>query len=220
MTDSSSRGWTLAGLAIALLGIPVIVTGQRLLSPSPTASGAVVTREIAILALTACLLWIAASRERQPLSSIGFRASRIGRSLTWGFALAIVCFAAVLACLAIYSVLGVHYGEGAAISRSLPVTLLTVFRAAISEEIFYRGYAIERLQSLTGSKWIAAAISLAAFAGFHFRQGPAGVVLALVLGSIITGYYLWKRDLLAAMFAHFLVDFVPNVLLPAFGGDN
>lgn len=220
MTDSSSRGWTLAGLAIALLGIPVIVTGQRLLSPSPTASGAVVTREIAILALTACLLWIAASRERQPLSSIGFRASRIGRSLTWGFALAIVCFAAVLACLAIYSVLGVHYGEGAAISRSLPVTLLTVFRAGISEEIFYRGYAIERLQSLTGSKWIAAAISLAAFAGFHFRQGPAGVVLALVLGSIITGYYLWKRDLLAAMFAHFLVDFVPNVLLPAFGGDN
>ena len=220
MTDSSSRGWTLAGLAIALLGIPVIVTGQRLLSPSPTASGAVVTREIAILALTACLLWIAASRERQPLSSIGFRANRIGRSLAWGFALAIVCFAAVLACLAIYSVLGVHYGEGAAISRSLPVTLLTVFRAAISEEIFYRGYAIERLQSLTGSKWIAAAISLAAFAGFHFRQGPAGVVLALVLGSIITGYYLWKRDLLAAMFAHFLVDFVPNVLLPAFGGDN
>lgn len=220
MTDSSSRGWTLAGLAIALLGIPVIVTGQRLLSPSPTASGAVLTREIAILALTACLLWIAASRERQPLSSIGFRASRIGRSLTWGFALAIVCFAAVLACLAIYSVLGVHYGEGAAISRSLPVTLLTVFRAGISEEIFYRGYAIERLQSLTGSKWIAAAISLAAFAGFHFRQGPAGVVLALVLGSIITGYYLWKRDLLAAMFAHFLVDFVPNVLLPAFGGDN
>ena len=220
MTDSSSRGWTLAGLAIALLGIPVIVTGQRLLSPSPTASGAVVTREIAILALTACLLWIAASRERQPLSSIGFRANRIGRSLAWGFALAIVCFAAVLACLAIYSVLGVHYGEGAAISRSLPVTLLTVFRAGISEEIFYRGYAIERLQSLTGSKWIAAAISLAAFAGFHFRQGPAGVVLALVLGSIITGYYLWKRDLLAAMFAHFLVDFVPNVLLPAFGGDN
>ena len=47
-----------------------------------------------------------------------------------------------------------------------------------------------------------------------------GVVLALVLGSIITGYYLWKRDLLAAMFAHFLVDFVPNVLLPALGGDN
>jgi len=41
-----------------------------------------------------------------------------------------------------------------------------------------------------------------------------------VLGSIITGYYLWKRDLLAAMFAHFLVDFVPNVLLPALGGDN
>jgi CAAX protease family protein len=217
MTGSSSRGWTLAGLAIALLGIPAIVTGQRLLSPSPTAFGAVVAREVAILALTAFLLWIVVTRERQPLSSIGFRVDRIGRSLAWGFALAIVCFAAVLACLASYSALGVHYGEGAALSRSLPVTLLTVMRAGISEEVFYRGYAIERLQSLTGSKSIAGAISLAAFAGFHFRQGPAGIVLALVLGAVITGYYLWKRDLLAAMFAHFLVDFVPNVLVPALG---
>lgn len=220
MTGSPSRGWTLAGLATALFGIPVIVTGQRLLLPGPIASAVVVAREIAILALTAFLLWIVASRERQSLSSIGFSADRIGRSLAWGFALAIVCFAAVLACLAFYSAFGVHYGEGAAISRSLAVTLLALVRAGISEEVFYRGYVIERLQSLTGSKWIAAAISLAAFAGFHFRQGPAGVVLALVLGSIITGYYLWKRDLLAAMFAHFLVDFVPNVLLPALGGDS
>jgi hypothetical protein len=28
---------------------------------------------------------------------------------------------------------------------------------------------------------------------------------------------MWKRDLVAAMFAHFLVDFVPNVLLPLLG---
>jgi membrane protease YdiL (CAAX protease family) len=61
---------------------------------------------------------------------------------------------------------------------------------------------------------------LAAFAGFHFRQGLAGIFLALVLGGIITGYYLWKRDLVATIFAHFLVDFVPNVLLPALGGAN
>nr|NUR37365.1 CPBP family intramembrane metalloprotease [Sphingomonas sp.] len=220
MTCSSSRAWTLAGLAIALFGIPAIVTAQRLLSADATAAGPVIAREIAILALTAFLLWIVMSPERQPLSSIGFRMDRIGRSLGWGFGLAVVCFVAVVACLWLYSALGMHYGEATGISRALPVTLLAVVRAGISEEVFYRGFAIERLQSLTGSKWLAAAITLAAFAGFHFRQGAAGIILALVLGAIITGFYLWRRDLVAAMFAHFLVDFIPNVVLPALGGGN
>ena len=220
MTDRSSRAWTFAGLAIALLGIPVIVTVQRLLAPQPAASSAVLVRELAILALTGLLLWLVRAGERQQLSSVGLRTERIVRSLAWGFGLAVVCFAAVAACLAVYSALGVHYGEGASIARSLPVTLLAVTRAGISEEIFYRGYAIERLQALTGSKWLAAAISLAAFAGFHFRQGVAGIMLAAVLGAIITGFYLWKRNLIAAIFAHFLVDFIPNVLLTALGGSN
>jgi membrane protease YdiL (CAAX protease family) len=180
----------------------------------------VLIRELAILALTAVLLWLVRRGERLPLSSIGIRTGRIVKSLAWGVGLAIACFAAVVACLALYSALGVHYGEGSSIARSLPVTFLAVTRAGISEEIFYRGYAIERLQSLTGSKWLAAAISLAAFAGFHFRQGVAGIVLAAVLGAIITGFYLWKRDLVAAIFGHFLVDFIPNVLLPALGGGN
>jgi membrane protease YdiL (CAAX protease family) len=220
MTTRSSRAWTFCGLAIALLGIPVIVTAQRLLSHEPIANSAVLIRELAILALTAVLLWLVRRGERLPLSSIGIRTGRIVKSLAWGVGLAIACFAAVVACLALYSALGVHYGEGSSIARSLPVTFLAVTRAGISEEIFYRGYAIERLQSLTGSKWLAAAISLAAFAGFHFRQGVAGIVLAAVLGAIITGFYLWKRDLVAAIFGHFLVDFIPNVLLPALGGGN
>jgi len=97
------------------------------------------------------------------------------------------------------------------------VTLLAVVRAGISEEVLYRGYALERLQSLTGSKWIAAATTLVLFAAFHYRQGLAGIFLALILGAVLTGFYLWKRNLTANMFGHFLVDFVPNVVLPLFG---
>jgi len=40
----------------------------------------------------------------------------------------------------------------------------------------------------------------------------------LVLGAALTAFYLWKRDLLAAIIAHFLVDFIPNVALPALSG--
>ncbi len=220
MEATSSRTWTLVGLAIALFGIPATVVAQRLLASDPSAATSIVARELAILSLTAFLLWITRSRERLSFGSIGIGTQPLGRSLAWGAALALVSFVAVVACLAIYSALGIHYGEGSAISRSLPVTLLTVARAGVSEEIFYRGYAIERLESLSGSKWIAAAASLAAFAGFHYRQGIAGIGLALMLGAVITGFYLWKRNLVAVMFAHFLVDFVPNVLLPLFGAAN
>jgi membrane protease YdiL (CAAX protease family) len=113
--------------------------------------------------------------------------------------------------------MGVHYGEGQSISRALGVTTLAVVRAGISEEVLYRGYAIERLQAITGSKWVAAGVSLVLFAGFHFRQGWAGMLLALVLGAVLTAFYLWKRDLLANMVGHFLVDFIPNVLLVGLG---
>ena len=215
-TTSSSR-WTYIGLLIALFGIPAITTLHRILAHDPTASGGIVGREVGILLVTGLLLWIVTKEEKLPLSSVGLRTDRLGRSLAWGVGLAVVCLAAAVGCLAIYGAMGIHYGEGQAISRTLPVTTLAVIRAGISEEVLYRGYAIERLQALTGSKWIAAGISLILFAAFHFRQGLAGVVLAFVLGSILTAFYLWKRNLVANMFGHFLVDFIPNVLLVGLG---
>lgn len=185
-------------------------------------AGATTLRELLILAMTATLLWIIIAKEKLPLSSIGIRRDRIGRWLAWSLGLTIVIFATLVATLALFEVFGVRYGEGenATISPSIWVTLLTVVRAGISEEIFYRGFAIERLQTLTGSKWAAAIIPLLMFAGFHFRQGVPGILLAFVLGAIFTGFYLWKRNLTAAITAHFLVDFVPNVALPLLDASN
>src|SRR5262245_41736680 len=129
--SSSSRSWTNFGLVIALLGIPAIVTAHRLLAPDPAASSAIIVRELAILALTAFLLWVVVAKERLPLSSVGIRTDGMGRSLAWGFGLAIVAFIALAGILVAYSAMGIHYGEGAAISRTLPVTTLAVLRAGI-----------------------------------------------------------------------------------------
>jgi membrane protease YdiL (CAAX protease family) len=220
MNSSSSRGWTYTGLIVAMLGIPAIVTAARWLGPVPPSNAAIAARELAILALTGLLLWLVVAGEKRPLSSIGLRFGRPGRSLAWGIGFAIVALAVAVGCLAIYSALGIHYGEGQRIAPSLAATSLAVFRAGISEEVFYRGFALERLESLTGSKWIAAAVTLIAFAGFHYRQGLPGVVLAFVLGALLTGFYLWKRDLVASITGHFLVDFIPNVALPLIAGSN
>jgi len=42
--------------------------------------------------------------------------------------------------------------------------------------------------------------------------GAANIAIALALGAILAGFYLWRRDLIANMIGHFAVDFVANVL--------
>jgi membrane protease YdiL (CAAX protease family) len=55
-------------------------------------------------------------------------------------------------------------------------------------------------------------IPLAIFGVAHWTGGAANILIALVLGGILTAFYLWRRDLVSNMFGHFLVDFVANVL--------
>ena len=212
MTAPAPSRWTYLGLALAIFGIPVVTTLHRLLVADPLATGGIVAREVAILALTGFVLWLVTARERLPLTSIGLHTDRIGRSLIRGVLLAVVCLAVAIGCVLLYRSLGIAYGEGPGISRAIPVTVLTVMRAGIAEEVLYRGFAIERLQALTGNRWVAAGVPLILFAAFHYRQGLAGIGIAFLLGAILTVFYLWKRDLLANIFGHFLTDFIPNVL--------
>jgi len=92
-----------------------------------------------------------------------------------------------------------------------------VLRAAVIEEVFYRGYAIERLERLTGSTPIAASLPLIVFAVAHYRQGMAGILIALVMGGILSMLFVKRRDLLAVIAAHFIIDFIPNIVLPMLG---
>lgn len=202
------------GLAIALLGLPALTVGWRFVVPDPNALDLIVLREVAILALVAFMLWWVVAREKQPLSSIGLGPAPLWRSLAWGLACTALMAVGIGVAFGVIRLLDLHQlPSGAQISPSLWVTTLIVIRAGIAEEMLYRGYAITRLEALTGSRWVAALVPLALFAGFHYRLGAAGIIIALVLGAMLTGFFLWKRNLAANMFAHFLVDFVPNVLL-------
>lgn len=207
--------WTGLGLMIALLGIPAVMLAYRLAVGEISTIGQMLSRELAIFLLLGVLLWIVGRRERLPLSSIGLRRGGTGRSLFWGVAAFVLLGIGTAAALGLLPLLGLSYGSGArAFVPPLWLTALVVVRAGIVEEVFYRGYAIERIQTLTGSRAIAALVPLIAFASFHFRQGMAGILIALILGAILTGFYLWRRDLKANITGHFLIDFVPNVLLP------
>src|SRR5262249_34964592 len=103
---------------------------------------------------------------------------------------------------------------GSASFEKLSLWLITaiVFRAGVVEELFYRGYAIERLCLIgLGSFW-SVAIPLVLFSLGHWSSGAANILIAFAAGLILTGFYFWRRDVAANMIGHGLVDFVANVL--------
>lgn len=210
----SARSWTYAGLAIALFGAPVVVILFKIAGFTRADFGATVVRELIILALVAILFWIIRSGEKLPASSIGLRPEKLGPTLLWSLAVMLMFAVGIAACLVVLPLIGLTYGSSSGPALPIGVSLLLYARAGIAEEVFYRGYAIERIEALTGNRAMAAAVPLLIFAGSHFTQGPAGILITFVLGAIATAVYLWKRNLLILIIAHFMVDFIPNVLLP------
>ena len=85
--------------------------------------------------------------------------------------------------------------------------VLLVLRAAVVEEILYRGYLIEKVRPLSGSTGLAAIVSISVFAFAHLRGwGPAHLMAVGAGGAIFAFLYICRRDLLSNMFAHFLSD--------------
>jgi hypothetical protein len=100
-----------------------------------------------------------------------------------------------------------HRKDGREVGRQESV------RAAVHEELFYRGFAIERLAEITGLLWLAGLISVVAFTYAHLSYwGWAHLIVAGYGGLVLTVMYLWRRDLASNMIAHFLTDAVGFLL--------
>jgi membrane protease YdiL (CAAX protease family) len=201
---------TWIGLFISLFAFLLIRQTILYFAPTLTISSAI-AKETLLWVSAAALVNIVRRNERLPLRSIGLGTSRWWKSILWGSALAAVCLA-VGGALA--GLTGYGHGPGSAAFEKLPLWLITliVLRAGVVEELFYRGYAIERLQAVGLKPIWAAAIPLLIFALGHWTGGAANILIALALGGILTGFYLWRRDLVANMIGHGLVDFIANVL--------
>lgn len=207
-TKISSATW--AGLAIALLAMVAIRQIFVFFVPETTFASAIL-KEALIWVSALALIVIVRRGEHLSLRSIGIGTARWWKSILWGFIIAIVS-AVVVGTLAHLT----HYGNGpgSAAFEKLPLWLITaiVFRAGVVEELFYRGYSIERLQLIGLGRFWSVAIPLVIFSLGHWSGGAANILIAFAAGLILTGFYLWRRDLVANMIGHGLVDFVANVL--------
>ena len=208
-TPSLPARSTWIGLGIALFALPAIRQGFRLITLTPGTS-LLTARELLMLASAAVLLVLVRHWEKLPFTSIGLGTSAWWKSGLWGLAAAVCCGGAAVMLV----MLGLHHeGSSATFDRSpLWLVILIMFRAGIAEELFYRGYAIERFRAMGLGKLASVAIPLTIFGVGHYTGGVTSVLVALVMGGILSGFFLWRRDLVACMVAHTLVDLVANVL--------
>jgi membrane protease YdiL (CAAX protease family) len=159
-------------------------------------------------AVFALLTWVRFA-EREPLSSIGFRRPRV-KNVALGVATGIVSLAGLATILyVIFPAL--HINETQSIDQVMTMPLwwrwITVIRAAVGEEVLFRGFAIERLQRLTGSARLAGIISCVIFTILHVGYwGWGHILIAGFAGALLTILYIWRRNLWANILAHFIVD--------------
>jgi membrane protease YdiL (CAAX protease family) len=201
---------TWAGLAISLFAMVAIRQVFVFFVPEATFYSAVL-KEALIWLNAIALIVIIRRGEHLSLRSIGLGTARWWKSILWGFIIAVVSAVAVGA---LAYVTGYGHGPGSAAFEKLPLWLITaiVFRAGVVEELFYRGYSIERLRLVGFGRFWSVAIPLVIFSLGHWSGGAANILIAFAAGLILTGFYLWRRDLVANMIGHGLVDFVANVL--------
>ena len=199
---------TLVGLAIALLAPPLFALWpQRIAGLSSLTSSLVL--QLLYCALVPLIVWIVVQWERLPLSSIGlhgFRWSSIGWGLVLWLTTALLLPLLTGPLVARFGSGGMH--EGLRTLANHPAWLLVVIGASggIVEETLYRGYALERLVSLTRSRWVAAVTVVVIFTLAHVPLWGLGFALAadLPFAVVMTAFYLWRRDLVANALAHSL----------------
>jgi membrane protease YdiL (CAAX protease family) len=153
-----------------------------------------------VVAVLACVRGI----ERRSLASIGLRTPRVV-----DLAIGVVAGLAIVVALgAIYAVL---VGDQPELEQLVATPLwwraISVVRAAVAEEVLFRGYAIERSFELTRSRVGAVLLPCVVFAAAHVAPwGWRHVIVAGTGGLLFSALYMWRRNLWVAIIAHAIVD--------------
>lgn len=206
---------TLAGLALAFVGprlLPKLLNGGGLngMLTSAGADDVLISDCYKWLTAVALLGWVVVV-EGRPLGSV------TGRRLTPVVFLGVVVagvagmFAVSAAIPVVFDRLGLGSIEATMEQlgeRSVSAILFTAVTAGVTEELLYRGYAIERLVELTGNPLFAGALSMGAFGAVHYGEyWERDQVLQITLsGAVLVGLYLQTRSLLALIAIYAIHD--------------
>jgi membrane protease YdiL (CAAX protease family) len=218
---------SVVGLIFALV-IPAFLSAGGPTGEIPTDVNAVATvliSEAATWSLTLIVLAIVLFAERRRLTSIGLGIP------TWpairtGILMTVLLLVLAMGAGAIVQAAGGlprNGGDQVSLVMGLPIwlQLFAAVSAGFTEEILFRGYAIERMTELTGSRWLGAIIPIIVFGAIHAPfWGIGHAIVAGMSGFWLTLIYLWRRNLWTNITAHALLDalvFVSVDILAAAG---
>ncbi len=98
---------------------------------------------------------------------------------------------------------------GGTLYASLPRLLdwSGLFANGIAEEVGFRGYAMERIEELTGSRMLGASVPFVVNVLVHAPVwGLYGMLVKAPTLLLLVALYLWRRSLPACVLAHILID--------------
>ena len=214
--------WTIAGIACVLFGPLLMTTApmQRLYLLAGSGYATVVVAQSTMWLVLAAALGCHVYGDRLPLAAVGLAWPRL-RSILFGLGVGASVYVGLYAVALVLWKNGLFEAKAPVdqiLQWPLWLRLFMLVTAGVAEEAIYRGFAIERLTALTGRRWLAALIALAAFVAAHVPfWGLGAIATPIVGGGFFTLVYLWRRDLAACMVAHLAVDSVGLLLAPALG---
>jgi len=214
--DTSESFWTNVIVVFLTLGPPLFFGDLVSFSSQEAKHGFSMLQKWGRVGLVAALVmyW-----EARPLSSIGLHPPQ-WRDFLHGIGTLAVLLVLNSLLQSALSAAGIGMQAGEVIqnmsSMSLLVNAAVALTAGITEEILYRGVAIERLEELTGSVTVAAILPALVFVGVHIPVWGWGTGLVqLGYVAVFTGGYLYTRRLAPLIIAHVLLDSIGLVIYPA-----
>lgn len=208
-TAVGGRAAVLAVIGLLIgIGVPELGLGRRLAPGHDLPS--LLVHEAVWWALVAVMIGYILFVERRSLSSIGLKRPN-WQTFVFAVPVGVLMVAIIITSYAlVFPALGVRPNVKAMseIARTpFWYRLLLVARAAVSEEIVYRAYPIERVTMATGSRLAGLVFSIIAFSLAHLSSWGWAQLIPVTLGGLLLGaYYLWRRDLVSNMVAHFVAD--------------
>lgn len=159
------------------------------------------------VALVCWLLW---STARPHLGRLGIDLKRPGRDLAWGVVLALSIGTAGIVLYAV----GRATGFTVAVDPTgldwhwwtIPILLLSAFRAGATEEVIVIGYLFARLRDLGWGRWQIIVSTAVLRATYHLYQGIGPFVGNLLMGLIFGWLYSRTKRVLPFVIAHTIID--------------
>ena len=160
--------------------------------------------------------------EKRTIASIGWKGLSLKVALA-GVGLGILLFILFGVLNVAIQAIGLELSQETAqlfANQPWPVLLMVVLRAAVVEEVLYRGYAFERIFEFTGSKALAVLLPLVVFTLAHLSWGVGHLLFVFIVGGLFAIIYAAKRNLALLMVAHFTVDIFAIMAIPLMLGSQ